>query len=51
MWPGIESSLKDADHPFYSKVYEEAAKINHEFAGQMDACIIRKYLFWYKRIV
>ena len=37
----VDPSLKDADHPFYSKVYEEAAKINHEFADQMDACIIR----------
>ena len=36
-----DSWLKDADHPFYTKVYEEAAKINLELANQMDACIIR----------
>ena len=37
----VDSPLKDAEHPFYSKVYKEASKINHEFANQMDACIIR----------
>ena len=35
------SSFKDGYHPFYGEVYEEAAKINLEFANQMDACIIR----------
>ena len=32
---------KDAGHPFYAEVYQEAAKLNLEFANQMDACIIR----------
>ena len=36
-----DSSFKDGYHPFYGEVYEEAAKINLEFANQMDACIIR----------
>ena len=37
----VNSLFKDAYHPFYAKVYEEAAKINLELANQMDACIIR----------
>ena len=37
----VYSLFKDAYHPFYAKVYEEATKINLELANQMDACIIR----------
>ena len=36
-----DSQFEDADHPFYTQVYEEAAKINLEFSNQLDACIIR----------
>ena len=36
-----DPSFKDGYHPFYGEVYEAAAKINLEFANQMDACIIR----------
>ena len=46
VWPTIiaisaDSRFEDADHPFYTQVYKEAAVINLEFANQLDACIIR----------
>ena len=37
----LNSWSKDAGHPFYAEVYQEAARLNLEFANQMDACIIR----------
>uniref|UniRef100_A0A7S3PXN6 Uncharacterized protein n=1 Tax=Chaetoceros debilis TaxID=122233 RepID=A0A7S3PXN6_9STRA len=41
--PGIlfHKRFKGSKHPFYEKIYKEAAKINEKLADKMDTCIIK----------
>lgn len=41
--PGLlfHKRFKGCKHPFYSSVYEKAAKIDVKYADHMDTCIIK----------
>ena len=41
--PGLlfHKRYKGANHPFYDKIYQEAAKINLKLADNMDTCIVK----------
>jgi len=41
--PGLlfRKRFKDASHPFYKEVYDEAKKVNAELADLIDTCIIK----------
>lgn len=41
--PGLlfHKRYKGSKHPFYDKIYEEAAKLNQKLADHMDTCIVK----------
>jgi len=41
--PGLlfHKRYKGSKHPFYDKIYREAAKINLKLADNMDTCVVK----------
>ena len=41
--PGLlfHKRYKGSKHPFYEKIYKEAAKLNQTLADNMDTCIVK----------